>query len=153
MSQQIVYNCVKKHLITQTFPLHIKKSVCFVHQAWSRQPCPAWTGKSKRTTRSWSRLKTWPDRWAASREPRRSASPSLMSTTTRHASPRVSHTHTHTHTHTHSDQSSWKTTCQCEPVPGRQPPIWCQYQNEFGLLQGALGFCVTKAGLLKAANN
>ena len=100
MSQQIVYNCVKKHLITQTFPLHIKKSVCFVHQAWSRQPCPAWTGKSKRTTRSWSRLKTWPDRWAASREPRRSASPSLMSTTTRHASPRVSHTHTHTHTHT-----------------------------------------------------
>ena len=105
MSQQIVCNCVKAPDHTDFSSWH-KKICVFFHQAWSRPPCPAWTGKSKRTTRSWSRLKTWPDRWADSREPRRSASPSLMSTTTHHASPRVSPasctpTHTHTHTHTH----------------------------------------------------
>lgn len=96
-------------------------------QAWSRQPCLAWTGKSKKTTRLWSRLKTWPDRWAGSREPQRSASPSQTWTTTHHASPRVSTALLvdlcmHTHTHTVTNPQLMRTTCQCELMPGRQPP-------------------------------
>lgn len=63
----------------------------FVFQAPLRRPCPAWTGRWRRTTRWWSRLRTWLDRWVGFQGPPPSASLSLTSTTVRHASPTVSY--------------------------------------------------------------